>query len=75
VGVKIKYKKLAEQKSYNIRYSWKIIKDLNLSASKCLSIINMELSKNSNTKKICLTNSVGANLKCLRQLVMGALKL
>ena len=26
VGVKAKYRGLAEQKSYNIRYSWKIIK-------------------------------------------------
>ena len=41
--VKVKYKNLAMQKSYNIRYSWKIIKELNISASKSLQFMNMEL--------------------------------
>jgi hypothetical protein len=43
VGVKVKYQNLAQQKSYNIRYSWKIIKELNKSASKCLQFINMDI--------------------------------
>ena len=41
--VKVKYKNLAMQKSYNIRYSWKIIKELNISASKSLQFMNMDL--------------------------------
>lgn len=75
IGVKTKYKRLAEQKSYNIRYSWKVIKELNLSASKCLPFINMQLISNEEGKAICSINTIGSNLKCLRQLIMGALKL
>lgn len=43
IGVKTKYKNLAELKSYNIRYSWKVVKELNVAASKCLQFINMNL--------------------------------
>lgn len=74
VGVKAKYRGLAEQKSYNIRYSWKIIKELNISASKCLSFINMAVESD-NDKVICSTKTIGINLKCLRQLIMNAFKL
>lgn len=52
-----------------------MIKELNLSASKCLQFINMKLMANEQKKVICSTHTIGANLKCLRQLVMGALKL
>jgi len=43
MGVRVKYKSLAGLKSYNIRYSWKLVKELNLAASKCLQFINMDL--------------------------------
>ena len=41
MGVRVKYKALAALHSYSIRYSWRIIKDLNLAVSKCLQFINM----------------------------------
>lgn len=75
VGVKAKYKNLSNEKSYNIRYSWKIIRDLNLAASKCLGFINMAVIPNERGQLITSTNTIGANLKNLRQLIMGALKL
>jgi hypothetical protein len=43
MGVRVKYKVLAGLKSYNIRYSWKLVKELNLAVSKCLQFINMDL--------------------------------
>ena len=43
IGVKMKFKGLAELKSYDVRYSWKIIKELNVAASKCLQFVNMNL--------------------------------
>ena len=72
--VKIKYGSLANEKSYNIRYSWKIIKELNILVSKCMSFINMRLNK-WDSKEIDERNSLGANLKYLRRLIMGAIKL
>lgn len=75
IGVKLKYQKLSEEKSYNIRFSWKMIKELNLSASKCLPFINMISTSNESNKKISSTNSLGENIKCMRHLIMGVLKL
>lgn len=69
----MKYSKLESQKSYNIRYSWRIIKDLNISASKCVSFINMKSQGNSH--KVDQINSLGTNIKLLRRLIMGAIKL
>lgn len=46
VSVKSKYQRLSEQKSYNIRYSWKIIRELNLAVSKCLPFVNMNIVPN-----------------------------
>jgi len=40
-GVRVKYSALGGQKSYNIRYSWRVVKELNLAASDCLQFINM----------------------------------
>lgn len=74
VGVKTKYKRLAEEKSYNLRYSWKIIKQLNLSASKCLSFINMGAQYGGEGQTIDSTNTLGGNVKYLRKLIMGAIK-
>ena len=78
IGVKAKYKNLAELKSYNIRYSWKIVKELNVAASKCLQFINMNLKHHSNndsgdTPKD--SDCLGAKIKCFRNLIMGAIKL
>lgn len=44
IGIRVKYKSLAESPSHNIRYSWKIIKEFNVAVSKCLQFINMDLS-------------------------------
>lgn len=44
MGVRVKYKQLAQLKSYNVRYSWKLVKELNLAVSKCLQFINMDLA-------------------------------
>lgn len=74
--VKVKYKNLAIHKSYNVRYSWKIIKELNVSASKSLQFINMNLPEKDFKKEdmIEITNSMGSNIKYLRPLIMGAIK-
>ena len=52
-----------------------MIKELNLSASKCLPFINMISTSNESNKKISSTNSLGENIKCMRHLIMGVLKL
>lgn len=74
IGVKTKYKRLSEEKSFNLRYSWKIIKELNLSASKCLPFVNMDIKYAGEGKFIDSINSLGGNLKYLRKLVMGTIK-
>ncbi len=42
--MKTKYKNLGELKAYNVRYSWKVVKELNVAASKCLQFVNMNLA-------------------------------
>jgi hypothetical protein len=76
IGVRTKYKNLAELQSYNVRYSWKIVKELNVAASKCLQFINLNL-KHFNRGNDVLKDSdcLGAKVKCFRNLIMGAIKL
>ena len=77
MGVRAKYKKLAEFKSYNIRYSWKFVKELNLAASKCLQLINMDFKydKERNNSSPVFNDCLGYKLKYYRNLIMGVIKL
>lgn len=73
----MKYKPLADFKSYNIRYSWKLVKELNLAASKCLQFINMDVKYDKERNDTCpiFNDSLGYKLKYFRNLIMGVIKL
>jgi hypothetical protein len=77
MGVRVKYKALAGLKSYNIRYSWKLVKELNLAASKCLQYINMDLKFDKERNDTCpvYNDSLGYKIKYFRNLIMGVIKL
>jgi other hect domain ubiquitin protein ligase E3 len=77
MGVRVKYKQLGALKSYNIRFSWKFVKELNLAASKCLQFINMDLKldKDRADTSPSYSDSLGYNIKYYRSLVMGVIKL
>lgn len=68
---------LAVLKSYNIRYSWKIVKELNLAASKCLQFINMDFKfdKERNSGVPHFNDCLGYKVKHYRSLIMGVIKL
>lgn len=77
MGVRAKYKPLALQASYNIRFTWKIVKGLNLAASKCLQFVNMDLKydKERSDKYPLHTDCLGYKVKYFRNLIMGVIKL
>ncbi len=77
MGVRVKYKALGALKSYNIRYSWKFVKELNLAASKCLQFVNMDLKfdKERNDTTPVYNDSLGYYIKYFRNLIMGVIKL
>lgn len=77
MGVRVKYKSLASFKSYNIRYSWKLVKELNLAASNCLQYINMDLKYDKDRNDTCpvYNDCLGYKLKYFRNLIMGVIKL
>jgi hypothetical protein len=77
VGVRVKYKGLTNFKSYNIRYSWKVVKELNLAASKCLQFINMDLKydKERTDNNPLFNDPLGYKVKHFRNLVMRVIKL
>ena len=75
--MRVKYKILAGFKSYNNRFSWKLVKELNLAASKCLQFINMDLKfdKERNDTYPVYTDSLGYKFKYFRNLIMRVIKL
>jgi hypothetical protein len=77
MGIRVKYKQLASMKSYNIRYSWKFVKELNLAASNCFQFVNMDIKfdKERNDSLPIFNDSLGYKLKYFRNLVMGVIKL
>lgn len=77
MGVRVKYKALGALKSYNIRYSWKFVKELNLAASKCLQFVNMDLKFDKDRNDTCpvYNDCLGYNIKYFRNLIMGVIKL
>lgn len=77
MGVRVKYKALANLKSYNIRHSWRIVKELNLEASKCLQFINMDLKYDKDRNDTCpvYNDCLGYKVKYFRNLIMGVIKL
>ena len=77
MGVRVKYKQLGALKSYNIRFSWKFVKELNLAASKCLQFINMDLKldKERADSTPNYSDCLGYNIKYYRSLRMGVIKL
>lgn len=77
MGVRVKYKALAGFKAYNIRYSWKFVKELNLAASKCLQLVNMDfkIDKERNDTYPVYNDCLGYKIKYYRNLIMGVIKL
>ena len=75
MGVRVRYKSLAALDSFSIRYSWRIIKDLNLAASKCLQFVNMSEESAENKEIPSSIDCLGMKLKYFRSLIMGVIKL
>lgn len=76
MGVRVKYKQLGALKSYSIRFSWKLVKELNLAASKCLQFVNMDLKwERGREPAPAYADSLGYNIKYFRSLIMGVIKL
>ena len=75
MGVRTKYKALAALKSYNIRYSWKFVKELNLAASKCFQLINMEVNNSREIKEPFYSDCLAIKIQYYRSLIMGVIKL
>ena len=77
MGVRVKYKQLAQLKSYNVRYSWKLVKELNFASSKCLQFINMDLVFDKERNDACpvFSDPLGYKVKYFKNLIMGVIKL
>ena len=68
---------LTDFKSFNLRYSWKFVKELNLAASKCLQLINMDFKfdKERNDTYPVYNDCLGYKVKYYRNLIFGVIKL
>lgn len=79
VGIKVKYKRLAECNAYDLRFSWSVIKALNASLSTSISYIHMGKCKESAFEKNsqCKLNveaTLGEEVCAIRVLIMCSIK-
>lgn len=79
MGIKVKYKRLAECNAYDLRYSWAVIKAFNTALSQAIPYIHTGKCKESafeksNLCKLSVEATLGEEVCAIRVLIMCSIK-